>query len=165
MKHLKTPGELNESSESIIETSGSNHNLSNKVKAEIKACFENTVLCARSHSPKESYDYAERMANHVIRMIEGESIKEGWAFSDDIKDKIKRDEPEWFSWYDWSNMTEEYMCYDEESKRGKILGVKGDSIKSWILDKKFTEEDWEIIGNLEIAETCSIGSLIITRVK
>jgi hypothetical protein len=70
MRHLKKPGELNESLESI-ETNDSNNNLSDKVKAEIKACFENTVLCARSNSPKESYDYAERMANHVIRMIEG----------------------------------------------------------------------------------------------
>jgi hypothetical protein len=49
------------------------YNLSDQMKSEIKICFENTVMCARSHSPKESYDYAEKMANHVIKMIE--SIK------------------------------------------------------------------------------------------
>jgi hypothetical protein len=92
-------------------------------------------------------------------------LKEGWAFSDDIKAKMKREEPEWFSWYDWSNMTEEYMCYDGESKRSQIRGVKGESIKPWILESKFTEEDWEIVGNLEVVESCRIGSVIITRVK
>jgi hypothetical protein len=44
--------------------------LSDRQKTEIKACFENTVLSARTNSPKESYEYAERMANHVIRLIE-----------------------------------------------------------------------------------------------
>lgn len=47
-----------------------NTKLSDRIKAEIKASFENTVLCARSHSPQESYDYAEKMTNHVIKLIE-----------------------------------------------------------------------------------------------
>jgi hypothetical protein len=44
--------------------------LSNNIKSEIKAAFENTVMSARTNSPKEAYDYAERMANNIIRLIE-----------------------------------------------------------------------------------------------
>lgn len=44
--------------------------LSDGQKYEIKRCFENTVLSSRTNSSKESYEYAERMANHVIRLIE-----------------------------------------------------------------------------------------------
>jgi hypothetical protein len=50
--------------------SSSNDILTERMKIEIKTCFENTVMCARSSSPKEAYDYAERMANHVIKIIE-----------------------------------------------------------------------------------------------
>jgi len=52
-----------------LSDNNSNFKLSEKVKSEIKMCFENTVLCARSHSPKEAYDYAEKMANYIIRKI------------------------------------------------------------------------------------------------
>lgn len=44
--------------------------LSHFLKNQIKVAFENTVLCARTNSPQESYDYAERMANMIIKMIE-----------------------------------------------------------------------------------------------
>lgn len=57
---------------SDVSDSSSNKKLSERIKSEIKASFENTVLCARSHSPQESYQYAEKMANYVIRIIEGE---------------------------------------------------------------------------------------------
>ena len=40
------------------------------LKSQIKAAFENTVLCARTNSPGESYEYANRMANMVIKLIE-----------------------------------------------------------------------------------------------
>ena len=76
MKHLKTPQELNEATENLnisdVSDSSSNKKLSERIKSEIKASFENTVLCARSHSPQDSYQYAEKMANHVIRIIESE---------------------------------------------------------------------------------------------
>lgn len=40
------------------------------LKKQIKTAFENTVLCARTNSPQESYDYAERMADMIIKLIE-----------------------------------------------------------------------------------------------
>jgi hypothetical protein len=40
------------------------------LKSQIKAAFENTVMCARTNSPGESYEYANRMTNMVIKLIE-----------------------------------------------------------------------------------------------
>lgn len=39
------------------------------MKAMIKACFENTTMCARSHSAKEAYEYAERMEKAVLQEL------------------------------------------------------------------------------------------------
>jgi len=36
-----------------------------ELKLVIKACFENTTMCARSHGPQEAYAYAERMEDIV----------------------------------------------------------------------------------------------------
>jgi hypothetical protein len=36
-----------------------------ELKQVIKACFENTTMCARSHGPQEAYAYAERMEGTV----------------------------------------------------------------------------------------------------
>jgi hypothetical protein len=44
--------------------------LTESQKSEIKTAFENTVLSARTNSPKEAYEYAEKMANYVINLIE-----------------------------------------------------------------------------------------------
>lgn len=40
------------------------------LKNYIKVAFENTVMCARTNSAQESYDYAERMADMIIKKIE-----------------------------------------------------------------------------------------------
>lgn len=48
----------------------SSNSLLMHLKSEIKAAFENTVMCARTNSAQESYDYAERMANMIIKKIE-----------------------------------------------------------------------------------------------
>jgi hypothetical protein len=45
--------------------------LTGQEKLTIKMAFENTVMSARSHSPKEAYDYSYRMMNMVIDMLEG----------------------------------------------------------------------------------------------
>jgi len=60
MKHIRKFNESNESQDGLSEA----------IKYEIKICFENTVMCARTNSPQESYEYAERMANYVIQLIE-----------------------------------------------------------------------------------------------
>jgi len=39
------------------------------MKAMIKACFENTTMCARSHSAQEAYEYAERMEKAVLKEL------------------------------------------------------------------------------------------------
>lgn len=51
---------------------GSNNSISAHLKNQIKVAFENTVMCARTNTAKESYDYAEKMANMIINLIEQE---------------------------------------------------------------------------------------------
>jgi hypothetical protein len=73
-----SPDMIDDSIEAIEELEESNENFSPEgkkemsgfLKGQIKVAFENTVLCARTNSPKESYEYAERMSNMVIKMIE-----------------------------------------------------------------------------------------------
>jgi hypothetical protein len=76
MKDLKHVKRFNESDENLnvsdVSDISSNKKLSERIKSKIKASFENTVLCARTNSPQESYQYAEKMANYIIRIIEGE---------------------------------------------------------------------------------------------
>lgn len=72
-EHENLNNELSkEETSSILPDFSDNKKLTEIIKSEIKACFENTVLCARSNPPQESYQYAEKMANYVIRLIEGE---------------------------------------------------------------------------------------------
>lgn len=58
--------EFNELSENKLDESL----LENYLKHYIKVAFENTVMCARTNSAQESYDYAERMADMIIKKIE-----------------------------------------------------------------------------------------------
>jgi len=68
MKHLNKFNE--EFGQSEYSSPEDRKEVSTFLKSQIKVAFENTVLCARTNSPQESYDYAERMAEMVIRMIE-----------------------------------------------------------------------------------------------
>ena len=83
-----SPAEIDDSIEAIEELEGTNEGIfsdrlkddefsqedkkevSSFLKSQIKAAFENTVLCARTNSPGESYEYANRMANMIIKLIE-----------------------------------------------------------------------------------------------
>ncbi len=41
-----------------------------KLAYQLKIAFENTAMSARSHGPKEAYDYAERMYNSSRKAID-----------------------------------------------------------------------------------------------
>ncbi len=49
---------------------GDKKEVSSYLRNQIKIAFENTVMCARTNSPGESYQYGERMANMIIKLIE-----------------------------------------------------------------------------------------------
>ena len=81
-----SPAEIDDSIESIEEFEGANEGIfsdrlkddefsqdkkaSNFLKSQIKMAFENTVMCARTNSAEESYEYGNRMTNMIIKLIE-----------------------------------------------------------------------------------------------
>jgi len=59
-----------------------------KLSRTIKMTLENTVLCRGGNSPKESYEYAERMEG-VIKLAILESLEEAGNDPDKIANIIK----------------------------------------------------------------------------
>ena len=77
---------------------------------------------------------------------------------------------EWEDWYNWENVKHSYIFYDESTEVCEKL--EGASLGAWIRSKhnnwigsNFSEEDWGLVANLDIAESCKLGGYIITRVK
>lgn len=62
------------------------------VKAHVKAAFENTTGIARSYGPQEAYQFAERMANSTLSVIDSEleKIIEGLRYTGDIQSAIEK---------------------------------------------------------------------------
>lgn len=48
--------------------------MTRRFKSNLKAAFENTTMCARSHGPKEAYDYADRMYAASLKVL-GEEME------------------------------------------------------------------------------------------
>ena len=50
----------------------SNHNNMSNFTTHLKAAFENTTGIARSHDPQEAYEFAERMNQSSIAVLESD---------------------------------------------------------------------------------------------
>ena len=84
------------------------------------------------------------------------------SFTVDGKTFYKANDDDWINWYNWDSLDELYIVYN---------GVSGDveKVDATYFRDNFVEDDWEKVGNLEVADCCEVSTgitdYIITRVK
>ena len=75
------------------------------------------------------------------------------------EDSPRRWQEDWQAWYNWDNLDEIYIVYNCVNDEVERVDA------TYFRDNFFLEDDWDKVGNLEVAETCKIHDYIITRVK